>query len=87
MEELRCGLCDQPVGDDAHRIVLRPEDWAWLEDDLSRRIGGRTTAIIERAREQAVTCARCAALPKEEARRLVPEMWARLRRRIASGSF
>ena len=59
---------------------MRPEDRAWLEDDLRRR-GHNPAPIIEKV-EMAVLCASCAALPKEERRKLVPEMWARVRRRV-----
>ena len=80
MDQPRCLLCDQLAGEDAQRIPLAPENRAWLEDDL-RRGGHNPTPIIEKV-EMAVWCARCAALPKEELRKLVPEMWARFRRRF-----
>ena len=81
MEQPRCALCDQSAGEDAQRIPMRPEDRAWLEDDLRRR-GHDATRIVESVVEQAVLCAQCAALPKAERRKLVPEMWARVRRRF-----
>jgi hypothetical protein len=86
-ELLRCALCDQAVGDNAQRVAIRPEDWAWLKDEIRRRAGERATAMMDRVKELAVHCPRCAALPKEERRRLVPEMWARQRRRIARAQW
>jgi len=80
MDEPRCQLCDEPASEGAQRVTLAPENRAWLEE-LLREHGHDPAPIIERV-ERSVWCARCAALPKEERRKLVPEMWARVRRRF-----
>jgi Fe-S oxidoreductase len=80
MDQPRCGLCDHPAGEDAKRVTLAAENRAWLEEWLRKR--GHDPAPIIAQVEMGVWCARCAALPKEERRKLVPEMWARVRRRF-----
>jgi len=81
MEPQRCGLCDQPAGEDAQRVAIPPEERPWLEDDLRRR-GHDPIPIVARALAQAIICARCAELPKAERRRLALEAFARVRRRF-----